>query len=312
MPATPEGQIRQTIENVKAIIEAAGLTMDHVVFSHVFYEDLAHYEILNRVWGEYFKGTPPARATSQAAALPGPTPFEINAIAVRDKSQIQAVQLPGSKSPVPISPALLTKDRAFVSGILGRDSDSGQIPGTSEAQVAMAFDRLKRVLGAAKLDARHLISLNVYTTAAMPEEVVSQALAKHIANRNNVALTITRVVALPFGTNIGLHGIATRHLKPRERQQNCLASDGTVYCGQFASDDYRTALIGLTGLLQKFKGPKPSIVATYVQLDDVKEFAAMNKVYAELITTPLPSRTTTQPSPTGTSPKFRIAVIAEQ
>ncbi len=312
LPATPEGQIRQTLDNVKAILEAAGLTMDHVVFSHVFYEDLAHYETLNRVWKEYFKGTPPARATSQAAALPGPTPFEINAIAVRDKSQIQGVELPGSKSPVPLSPAVLIKDRAYISGILGRDSDKGTIPAAPEAQVEMAFDRLKRVLGAAKLDLRHMISLNIYTTPQMPEEAVSQALAKYIKDRNQVAITTTRVVALPFGTNIGLHGVATRHLKARQRQQNCVGADDTVYCGQFTSDDYRTALVGLTGLLQRFPGPKPSIVATYVQLDDVKEFGAMNKVYAELITTPLPTRTTTQPAPTGSSPKFRISVVAER
>ncbi len=312
LPAKPEAQIRQTLDNVKAIVEAAGLTMDHVVFSHIYYQDLAHYDTLNRVWREYFRGTPPARATVQVAAMPTATPFEINAIAVRDKSMIKGVELPGSKSPVPLSPALLVKDRAYISGILGRDSDSGQIPATPEAQVTMAFDRLKRVLAAAALDTRHMISLSVYTTANMPEEAVSQALAKHIANRDNVAISVTRIPALPFGTNIALHGVATRHLRPRQRQQNCLASDGTIYCGQFTSDDYRTNLIGLTGLLQKFTGPKPNIVASYVLLDDLKEFAAMNKLYAELIPEPLPTRTTVQPAAVGTSPKFRISVVAEQ
>ena len=312
LPATPEAQIRQTLDNVKAIVEAAGLTMDHIVFSHIYYQDLAHYDTLNRVWREYFRGTPPARATVQVAAMPTATPFEINAIAVRDKSVIQGVELPGSKSPVPLSPVLLIKDRAYISGILGRDSDAGQIPAAPEAQVTMAFDRLKRVLAAAGLDMRHMISLNVYTTANMPEEAVSQALAARIADRNNLAITITRVPALPFGVNIGLHGVATRHLKPRQRQQNCLASDGTIYCGQFTSDDYRTTLIGLTGLLQKFTGPKANIVASYVFLDDLKEFAAMNKLYAELIPEPFPTRTTVQPAPAGTSPKLRISVVAEQ
>ena len=317
LPSTPEAQIRQTLDNVKAIVEAAGLTMDHIVFSHIYYQDLAHYGTLNRVWREYFRGTPPARATVQVAAMPTATPFEINAIAVRDKSVIKGVELPGSKSPVPLSPALLIRDRAYISGILGRDPDSGQIdsgqvPATPDAQVSMAFDRLKRVLAAAGLDIRHMISLNVYTTANMPEDAVSQALAARIANRDNVAITVTRVPALPFGVNVALHGVATRHLKPRQRQKNCVASDGTVYCGQFTSDDYRTTLIGLTGLLQKFTGPKANIVASYVFLDDLKEFAAMNKLYAELIPEPLPTRTTVQPAAVGESPKFRISVVAEQ
>ena len=312
LPPTPEAQIRQTLDNVKAIVEAAGLTMDHVVFAHIYYQDLAHYDTLNRVWREYFRGTPPARATVQVAAMPTATPFEINAIAVRDKSVIKGVELPGSKSPVPLSPALLIQDRAYLSGILGRDSDSGQIPATPEAQVSMAFNRLKRVLAAAGLDTRHMISLNIYTTAHMPEEAVSQALSANIVNRDHVAITVTRVPALPFGVNVALHGVATRHLKPRQRQKNCVASDGTVYCGQFTSDDYRTTLIGLTGLLQKFAGPKANIVASYVFLDDLKEFATMNKLYAELIPDPLPTRTTVQPAAVGTSPKFRISVVAEQ
>ena len=312
LPPTPEAQIRQTLDNVKAIVEAAGLTMDHIVFSHIYYQDLGHYDTLNRVWREYFRGTPPARATVQVAAMPTATPFEINAIAVRDKSVIKGVELPGSKSPVPLSPALLIQDRAYISGILGRDPDSSQIPTTPEAQVSMAFDRLKRVLAAAGLDPRHMISLNVYTTANMPEEAVSQALAANIANRDNVAITVTRVPALPFGVNVALHGVATRHLKPRDRQKNCVSSDGTVYCGQFTSDDYRTTLIGLTGLLQKFAGPRANIVASYVFLDDLKEFAAMNKLYAELIPEPLPTRTTVQPAAAGESPKFRISVVAEQ
>ena len=317
LPPTPEAQIRQTLDNVKAIVEAAGLTMDHIVFSHIYYQDLAHYDTLNRVWREYFRSTPPARATVQVAAMPTATPFEINAIAVRDKSVIKGVELPGSKSPVPLSPALLIRDRAYISGILGRDPDSGQIdsgqvPATPDAQVSMAFDRLKRVLAAAGLDIRHMISLNVYTTANMPEDAVSQALAARIANRDNVAITVTRVPALPFGVNVALHGVATRHLKPRQRQKNCVASDGTVYCGQFTSDDYRTTLIGLTGLLQKFTGPKANIVASYVFLDDLKEFAAKNKLAAELIPEPQPTRTTVQPAAAGTSPKFRMSLVAEQ
>jgi hypothetical protein len=85
----------------------------------------------------------------------------------------------------------------------------------------------------------------------------------------------------------------------------------TVFCGQFVSDDYRTALIGLNGLLQRFRR-QPAIVASYVFLDDLKEFGAMNKVYAELLGPPLPTRTTLQPAATGSAARFRISVVAER
>lgn len=311
---TPAGQIRQTLLNIQGIVEAAGLTMDHIVFSHTYYLDLAHYATLNQVWPEFFKSaTPPARATVQVALMPTGTPFEINAIAVRDRSKIRKIELPGSKSPVPLSPGILTDDRLWISGILGRDADSGTIPATHPAQAQMAFDRLTRLLKAASLDARHLIYLNLYLTPAMSEDAVSALLAKYLPNRTNVAVSITRVPALPFGVNIGLHGVATRHLRARSIEGNCVGSDGTIYCGQFTSDDYRTALVGLPALLQKMSpAAPPQIVASYVLMGDLKEFTTMNGIYAEVMPAPFPTRTTVQPMPAGQAAKFRWSVIAER
>src|SRR5947207_15441342 len=50
LPGTIEGQARQTLRNVKAIVEAAGLTLEHVVYSHVYLEDLEQYDVVDRVW----------------------------------------------------------------------------------------------------------------------------------------------------------------------------------------------------------------------------------------------------------------------
>lgn len=308
---SPEAQIRQTLENVKAIVEAAGLTMEHVVFSHTYLADLRHYDLLNQVWAEYFPAHKPARATAGVAAMPGGTPFEINAVAVRDRGGLKPIQLPGATSPVPLSPALQTPDRVYVSGILGRDAAAGTIPAALAAQVDMAFVRLGSVLGAAGLDYRHLIQLNIATTAAMTDEEVAAALRQRLPLRDNVAIAATRVAGLPFGANIALHGVATRTLAPRQRHGNCVSAGTTVYCGQFTSDDYRTALIGLNGLLQKFT-PAPTIVASGVYLDDLKEFTAMNKVYTEVMGPPLPTRTTLQPDAAGQSARFRISVVAER
>src|SRR5262245_17903979 len=59
---TIEGQARQTLLNVKAIVEAAGLTMEHVVYCQVYLTDMAHRDAMNRVWKEFFAKAPPARA----------------------------------------------------------------------------------------------------------------------------------------------------------------------------------------------------------------------------------------------------------
>jgi enamine deaminase RidA (YjgF/YER057c/UK114 family) len=81
MPATFEAQAQQTLENVKAVVEAAGLTLDHVVYTHVYLEDINNVAALDRVYARYFPKDPPARAMIGVARLPG-TPVEINAVAV--------------------------------------------------------------------------------------------------------------------------------------------------------------------------------------------------------------------------------------
>ena len=61
MPATFEAQAQQTLDNVKAVVEAAGLTLDHVVYTHAYLEDIGNSAALDRVYARYFPKDPPAR-----------------------------------------------------------------------------------------------------------------------------------------------------------------------------------------------------------------------------------------------------------
>jgi 2-iminobutanoate/2-iminopropanoate deaminase len=81
--ASIEDQTRLVLENLKAVLEADGLTMDHVVSTTVFLKDLNEFGKMNEVYGGYFKSAPPARATVEVARLPRDVKVEIAAIAVR-------------------------------------------------------------------------------------------------------------------------------------------------------------------------------------------------------------------------------------
>jgi len=76
-------QTARVLDNVKGILEAAGLTMDHVVKCGVFLTDLADFPAMNEVYATYFTKEFPARATVQVAALPKGMKVEIDAIATR-------------------------------------------------------------------------------------------------------------------------------------------------------------------------------------------------------------------------------------
>jgi 2-iminobutanoate/2-iminopropanoate deaminase len=75
-------ETEQALENLKAVVEAAGGRMDQVVKTTVFMVDLGDFKFMNQVYERYFPNVPPARSTVQVAKLPRDAKVEIEAIAV--------------------------------------------------------------------------------------------------------------------------------------------------------------------------------------------------------------------------------------
>lgn len=75
-------QTRRVLENIKAILEAAGAQLEDVVKTTIFLTDLDDWAAMNEVYREYFVQDPPARSTVQVAGLWGGMVVEIEAIAV--------------------------------------------------------------------------------------------------------------------------------------------------------------------------------------------------------------------------------------
>jgi endoribonuclease L-PSP, putative len=93
IPLTAEGtmregdivtQTRQVMENLRGVLEAAGLTTNHVVKTTIFLADINDFDAVNKVYGEYFQEPYPARSTVQAGKLPKGARIEIDAIAAKD------------------------------------------------------------------------------------------------------------------------------------------------------------------------------------------------------------------------------------
>jgi reactive intermediate/imine deaminase len=75
-----EAQVRRCFENMKAIVLAAGATLDDVVKATVFLIDLAHFGLVNKVMAEYFREPYPARAAVGVASLPRGAQVEVECI----------------------------------------------------------------------------------------------------------------------------------------------------------------------------------------------------------------------------------------
>lgn len=83
--ATIEEQTKRVIENLNAVLEVNGMTLDDVVSTQVFMKDLNEFPRMNAVYGIYFKEKPPARATVEVTRLPRDVKIEIAAIAVKQR-----------------------------------------------------------------------------------------------------------------------------------------------------------------------------------------------------------------------------------
>src|SRR5579862_823457 len=81
-PESAAAQMRQCLDNVKSVVEAAGLTMHNLVYTQVYVPEPWDYSGIDGVWKETFGQNGPARAILGVAKLPESTPVEINAIAV--------------------------------------------------------------------------------------------------------------------------------------------------------------------------------------------------------------------------------------
>lgn len=80
--ATAAEQARQVLNNLKAVLQAAGTSLDNVVKTTIFLTDLTQFADVNAVYAEFFPQSPPARSTVQVASLPRGAQVEIEAIAI--------------------------------------------------------------------------------------------------------------------------------------------------------------------------------------------------------------------------------------
>lgn len=313
MPPNFDDQVRQALENVKSVVEAAGLTMQNVVYTQVYLTDMSHFDAMNRVYASYFDKAPPARATLGVAKLPGGTPVEINAVAIRDVSEKQPVAVAGFASGEPLSPGILTKDRLFLSASRGTSSDPAK-------QVETALDGMKAVTEAAGLKLDNVVFVNPYLTDAIPSKTMNTLYAKRFQFGNTPARATIEVTSLPGDSQIEFTGVAVRDIQKRVavRPKNmppsptaspCVFADDTLYCsaksgfipgrngGVFTPDlrlQLRQTMRNLLDNLEEAGLTLEDVVSTNVYLDDLSEFAAMNSLYSKYFTGTAPARTTIQ------------------
>ena len=322
LPETVDGQVRQTLDNVKNIVEAAGLTMGHVVYCQVYLDTMAKYESMERLWREYFPKAPPARSVLGVHRMPTDTPVEITAIAFKDLSRRKLIVPSGYPQGLSWTPGVMAGDRLYLSGFFGADVATGRVPDDPAAQVQLALDNMKQTLAAAGLDFRHMVFVNPYLTDTASNQM-NAIYAKHFEHGNTPARATIRVASLPGGNTIEFTGVAVadlskrlavrpKNMRPSATASPCVFAGDTFYCsakGPFTPGPEKTQGIyaatveaqvrqtmrNLLDGLEEAGLSFANVVATNVYLDDINDFPRMNRIYAQYFPEPFPTRTTVAP-----------------
>jgi enamine deaminase RidA (YjgF/YER057c/UK114 family) len=347
MGSTPEERVRKCLRNVQSIVEGAGLTMEHIVYSQVYLHKETPYETLNKVWSEFFPKNPPARATVGAFRMPTETMVQINAVAVRDLSMKKPIIPDWYPKNMNIVPAVEAGGKIFIAGFLGRELGTGKVPESPEEQVTLALTRIEQILKAAGLGFEHLVFVNPYHTKSVSRRTLDQLYSKRVEFGYTPARGTIEVSFLPLGANVEFTGVAVRNLADRKviRPKNmapsptaspCVFAIDTLYCsskagfipgpngGIFADtveDQVRQTMRNLLDGLEEAGMNFSNTVATTVYLDTIDEFPKMNAIYGKYFpgATP-PTRSTLSPlapiqerkrSASGAYPKLEeISIIA--
>lgn len=319
IPSAPNAQFRQALDNIKVVVESAGLTLDNVVYVQVYLTDIGSYSEMNRVFAEYFPRTPPARAVLGVYGLPDPL-VQINAVAVRNLDGRKAVYPANFSKDESASPGILTHDRLFISGMAGIDPVTGKVPDDPAAQVDLALDGMQAVVKAAGLEMSHVVFVNPYLTSQIPSRVMNERYAKRFEFGNTPGRATIEVSSLPGGARIEYTGVAVRDLQQRKavRPKNmppsptaspCVFAGDTLYCsaksgfipgphgGVYASTtqhQLRQTMRNLLDNLEEAGMEFSQVVAVNVYLDDLVDLPAFDVVFGQYFGPIMPANTTVQ------------------
>lgn len=317
LPATFGAQVRQALDNIKAIVAAAGLTNDNIVYTQVYLTDMSNAEEVNRAFAEYFPKVAPARAVLGVAGIPV-SPVQITAVAVRDLKDCRAIfpaNFPHSNS---FSPGILTHDRLFISSIVGAEGGNGKTPDTPAEEVDLALDRMKAIVNAAGLELSNVVFVNPFLTKDIPSRIMNEHYARRFEFGNTPARATIEVSSLPGGAHIEYTGVAVRDLQTRKsvRPKNmppsptaspCVFAGETLYCsaksgfipgphgGVYApttAAQLRQTMRNQLDNLEEAGMDFSQVVSTTVYLDNLAETQDFDRVYGQYLGPIMPTRTT--------------------
>jgi reactive intermediate/imine deaminase len=191
----PQGEIeahtKQCLENIRLLLEAAGMTPANVVTANVYLTDMAMIGRMNEVYRTFFASEPPSRTTVGVPALPGDVPIEITFVATRSGKQVFATE--GARPNANFSEVVAAGPMVYPAGKVGKGDGI-------EAHTKAALEGIGSALEKGGRSFSDVVEAKVYLTDLADQEKVLSVFRSTFP-KDPPALTTTAVSKL-VGTSI--------------------------------------------------------------------------------------------------------------
>jgi len=312
----PEGidaQVRQTMENLRAVLEAADMDFSRVVSTNIFLSDARDFAAMNAIYRTYFETSPPIRATVEADIAIPDALVEISMIAARPGVERTEIKPSRMKSPeLPYSWGIKVEDTLFIAGATARNPDTYQPQGGDMAsQTRRVLENVGFVLEEAGMsyddivncqvfldDARYFQEMNDVYRTFFDNDPPTRATVR-AALMNTAFLSEIQCTAVQDPTRrVVSESTSTSPFSPAVMVSDRLFLAGMVGRGPsgFAKGDVaaqtRQTLENIRDALAAAEMDFDDVVNVMVYVSDIRYFGAMNEIYKEFLPSPPPARAT--------------------
>ncbi len=205
LPDGIEAQVRQALENVRAVLRSEGLDLSHVVSSNVFLSDARNFQAMNEVYRTYFPSDPPTRATVEAdLPLPGAL-VQLTMIAARPEVSRRVITPGGMQRPgLPYRWGILAGNTLFIAGATSRNPATYQPEaGDVGTQTRRVMQNIGAVLEAADMDYGDMVSCRVFLADGRDFRAMSEVYSSFLPVPRPVRATVrARLMNPAFTTEI--------------------------------------------------------------------------------------------------------------
>lgn len=318
-PAEFHAKVRQSLQNVRAVLQAAGMDYGNIVWLNIYLVHSADIDAMNQAyWGE-IGADPPARTVLVVSALPDSEEVEVNCIAVKDKSTRHSIWPEGWAHARGIDPpAIQAGDVLYLSAQSGKDPKTGKMPASFSDEVKQSLNNVGAILSVAHMSMKNVLWVNPYMSVSGQYDVMGSVYKTFFEFGNTPGRGTIEVAGLPADSHIYFSCIAgadlskRRAIRPRNMPPSPTASPGILYGNTLylsAKDGFipgqgmvtpefdlqlRQSMRNLLDGLEEADMSFSDVVFSTVYLRQMQDFSKLNPLYRSFFTETLPARTTLQ------------------